>query len=128
LPLHTLVFTTSKGHARCLLDDFSVTFSPSSSTRAACSERRAMRANNPTRMLVAANPMPHSSPLPGTQLEADLISEMIPPDALTLLTKQEATKGNVLTHIGDATHIHLACHGSASIFGEPMSAALSLAH
>ena len=47
---------------------------------------------------------------------------------LDLLVGTDATKENVLAALPSTTHAHLACHGAASIFGQALEAAVSLAH
>lgn len=125
LPLHALSWEEG-GQRRCLLDDFTVVFSPSAFVRSVC-VRRAAVPTDQARGLVIGNPLPQSSPLPGAEFEATLVADALPVPALDLLVGTDATKEEVLARLPGATYVHFACHGSASILGASMEAALYLA-
>ncbi|MXY85184.1 MAG: CHAT domain-containing protein [Chloroflexi bacterium] len=127
LPLHAIGWTSEERDRRCLLDDFDVTFAPSARMRTACVKRAAHRGGQPIRWVGVANPLPNPDPLPGTELEAVLVRKLLPDADTLMLTREEATKQNLLEGLSTGTHIHLACHAGAGLYEPIFSASLSLA-
>jgi CHAT domain-containing protein/tetratricopeptide (TPR) repeat protein len=125
LPLHALAWSEN-GTERCLLDEFTVIFAASALVRAVCL-RRAARATRPRRIVVVGNPLPQRQPLPGAEFEAAMVAQALAAEELDLLVGTAATKEAVVASLPGATHVHLACHGTAAILDRPMNAALSLA-
>jgi CHAT domain-containing protein/tetratricopeptide (TPR) repeat protein len=126
LPLHALAWPEG-GNRRCLLDEFTVVFAPSALVRRVCLQRAA-RASGPRRAVVVGNPLPQTVPLPGAELEAGMVARALAAEELNLLVREAATKDAVVAVLPGATHVHLACHGAASILDRPMNTALSLAN
>jgi CHAT domain-containing protein len=56
-----------------------------------------------------------------------MVAQALAAEELHLLIGTAATKDAVVAALPTATHVHLACHGAASIMDRPMNAALSLA-
>jgi CHAT domain-containing protein len=126
LPLHALAWPEGDNR-RCLLDEFIVVFAPSALVRRVCLQRAA-RASGPRRAVVVGNPLPQTVPLPGAELEAGMVARALAAEELNLLVREAATKDAVVAVLPGATHVHLACHGAASILDRPMNTALSLAN
>jgi CHAT domain-containing protein/tetratricopeptide (TPR) repeat protein len=126
LPLHALAWPEG-GNQRCLLDEFTVVFAPSALVRRVCLQRAA-RGGGPRRAVVVGNPLPQTVPLPGAELEAGMVARALAAEELNLLVREAATKDAVVAALPGATHVHLACHGAASILDRPMNTALSLAN
>jgi CHAT domain-containing protein len=125
LPLHALAWSEN-GSKRCLLDEFTIVFAPSALVRTVC-QQRAAHQRRPRRALVVGNPLPQRLPLPGAEFEAGMTARAFAAEEVDLLVGVAATKDAVLAALPAATHVHLACHGAASILDRPMNAALSLA-
>lgn len=126
IPLHALRWSDDDFSARCLLDQFEILFAPSAFVHEGCKVRAAKRGNSATRLLALGNPLPHGSPLPDAQYEAETIAATVKVRDTVLLTGDQATKGRLLENIGTSSHIHLACHGSSSFTGDSFTAFLSL--
>ena len=127
MPLHAIAWSGASGNQRCLVDVFDVTFAPSAQLQAACRQRAIQRASDPVRFVGIANPLPHPNPLPGAELEIELIQRVQTGDCLTL-KREEATKQRVVEALPSATHVHFACHAGARFFDPQLSAALSLSN
>jgi CHAT domain-containing protein/tetratricopeptide (TPR) repeat protein len=124
IPLHALTWSDD-GRTRCLLDDLEITFAPSALTRSVCQQRSKRRDGLKPMMLAVGNPLPHPNPLPEAQLEAELVCRAFPTDSSSLLVGERATKAAVVAELPKATHVHLACHGTASIMEDALTASLS---
>ena len=127
MPLHAIDWNDAAGNRRCLLEDFDVTFAPSSRLHAACIQRAHQRAGDPVRFVGIANPLPHPSPLESSELEIELIQRLVPTGDCLTLKREEATKQRVVEALPSATHVHLACHAGARFLDPQFSAAVSLA-
>jgi CHAT domain-containing protein len=112
---------------QCLLDEFEVTVAPSATVRAASLRRSDAAGSSPHRLLAVGNPLPNPVPLPGAEYEVALVAAALAAPDTVLMTRREATKSRFVDEVGTASHIHLACHGQSSFFGEPFSAELSFA-
>lgn len=126
MPLHAIAWSDPSGSRRCLIDYFTVTLAPSARLRVACGQRASRLAADPVRFVGIANPLPHPSPLPGAELEIDLVQGVIPTDDCLTLRREQATKQRVIEALPSATHVHFACHAGARFFDPQLSAAISL--
>jgi len=127
LPLHALQWNTGGG-SQCLLDEMEVVYAPSALSRRVCRKRAAERDDRPRRVLAVGNPLPQKPPLPGAEREARMVAELFDPAEAELLVGTAATKTAILAALPTATHVHLACHGSASWPEDILSAHLLAAH
>lgn len=125
LPLWALSWT--KGDAfRCLLDDFDVAVVPSAQLLIACRARDAKWRQQPSRTLLAVGDTSSDHPLEGARREVLDLAARWSGETMTLIG-DEATKSNVLSLWRRADFVHLACHGSTSIFSEHFDAEVLLA-
>ncbi|MCY3881319.1 MAG: CHAT domain-containing protein [Chloroflexi bacterium] len=125
MPLHAIPWSDAEGSRKALIDDFDVRFAASARLQLACTQR-AHKYGNAVRFLGVANPLPHSSPLDGADLEVELIESFLPAGNHLVLEGEQATKRRVLDALPSATHVHFACHGGGRFFDPLLSAALSL--
>src|SRR5205823_369274 len=109
-------------------DFFDVAYMPSARVGEICRRKADQRGDAFSRLLVVGNPLPHPQPLEFAEREGELVASIVPADTTTLLTGEDATKDAVLHELPGASHIHLACHGQASILDVTLTASLSLAH
>lgn len=126
MPVHAIAWSDASGNRRCLVDDFAVTFAPSAQLQVACKQRSSQRARHPIRFVGIANPLPHPSPLPGAELEMELVQGLVPTGERLTLKGEEATKQRVMEAMPSATHVHFACHARSRFFDPQFSAAISL--
>ena len=126
MPLHAIAWSDAAGNRRSLIDDFDVTFAPSARLQLACMQRASRRDGGPIRFVGIANPLPHSNPLEGAELEIGLVEGLVPTGESLVLKREEATKERVLDVLPSATHVHFACHGGGGFLDSLLSAALSL--
>ncbi len=126
MPLHAIAWRDPAGSQRCLIDDFDVTFAPSARLQLACMQRASRQDSDPIRFVGIANPLPHSRPLNGAELEIELVEALVPAAQSLVLKGAEATKERVLEVLPPATHVHFACHGGGGLLDPLLSAALSL--
>lgn len=126
VPLATLVWDDDGQH-RCLLDTFDVLHAPSAFVTQICRQHADATEGSPARLLAVGNPLPQQVPLPGAEMEAGMVASTFPADHCDVLIGPGATKSAVLDRFRRATHIHLACHGSAAFFDEVLSACIWLA-
>ena len=127
MPLHAITWSGTASNPRSLLDSFDVRFAPSARLQLACIQRASMRDGDPIRFVGIANPLPHSDPLEGAELEIELVRRFVPTGDLSILRGEAATKERVLEALPSATHVHFACHGGGRLFDPLFSAGLSLA-
>ena len=126
MPLHGIAWSDATGNQRSLIDDFDVTFAPSARLQLSCMQRASRRDSDPVRFVGIANPLPHSTPLEGAELEIGLVEGLMPTGDSLVLKGEEATKERVLEVLPSATHAHFACHGGGGFLDPLLSAALSL--
>ncbi len=126
MPLHAIPWSDAAGSQRTLIDDYDVTFAPSARLQLACMQRASRRVGDPIRFVGIANPLPHSNPLEGAELEIGLVEGLVPAGESLVLRREEATKERVLDVLPSATHVHFACHGGGGFLDSLLSAALSL--
>jgi CHAT domain-containing protein len=125
LPLHAIAWEESDGS--CLIDEFDVAFVPSAYAWDVC-RTRAEANDGLDNLLAVGNPLPARIPLPHAELEASLISQLLPAKRATCLVAQHATKDAVVEQMPLASHIHVACHGHAAGDPESFDTALLLAN
>jgi CHAT domain-containing protein len=126
LPLHAIQWTDERG-PHCLLDDLIVVFSPSAALRGVALARSADRLRI-ERAVVVGNPLPQSNPLDGAEDEARAVAAKLPVDYVDVIIGTDAPKDRVKAALPHSEYVHLACHGSASVFGRSMQAALYFAN
>jgi len=126
MPMHAIAWNDASGNRRCLVDDFAVTLAPSAQLQVACRQRASQRADDLVRLVGVANPLPHPNPLPGAELEIELVKGLVSTGECLTLKGDEATKQRVMEALPSATHVHFACHAHARFFDPQLSAAISL--
>ena len=126
-PLHAIAWSDAAGSWKMLIDDFDIKFTYSARLMIACKQRSLLRVTDVTRFIGVANPLPHSRPLPGAKFETEIVRRLVAVDDATILYGEQATKEEVMDALPFATYVHLACHAGAQFFGQPWSAAVSLA-
>lgn len=110
IPLHAIPIPDSD---RVLDDIGEIHFSPSAAVFAACRKR----ASKPRQqhLVGIADPETSLPPLPGSRAELAAIQEQFEPDIPATCTYgSEATRTWLLEHVGEATYLHLACHGASA--------------
>jgi CHAT domain-containing protein/tetratricopeptide (TPR) repeat protein len=127
LPIHALTWREG-GREACLLDFFDIAYAPSARVAEVCRRRAAERGGKFGRLLVVGNPLPHPQPLEYAERESELVADIASADSTTRLIGVEATKAALLREVPGTSHIHLACHGQASIMDITLTASLSLAN
>lgn len=125
VPLHALGWERD-GHRQCLIDQFDIAVVPSALAREVCRSRASERSGD-VRLLTVGNPLPHPKPLPYAAAEAAMVAETLPATEVTILIGTDATKGNVIDALSQASHIHLACHGAAASTAELLDSGLYFA-
>lgn len=124
LPLHAVAWTDDDQSARTLIDGFVVAYAPSAYARVACQRRAQDRDGRPRTLLAVGNPLPNDDPLGGAEAEATVIADLLPAEHRTVLLTTQATKDAVVAALPAASHVHLACHGSAALTTDAMRSAL----
>lgn len=134
LPLHAASYRRGEKEC-CLLDEFDVTYAPSS--RVLDAARRACRAQEAQedrvlKLVGVGNPLPtQSMPLVFAQAELEEVAACFEKSD-TFFEKsdtfygEDATKRALLEAATGATHVHLSCHGSFDS-SEPLNSGLELA-
>ena len=125
LPLHAIAWKEPTRGQRCLIDDFVVSYAPSARLYISCLQRASRHVPSQFHFVGVANPLPHSDPLPGAELELDLVEQLLPQGDTTLLKRHEATKKSVVRALESATHVHLACHAGAQFYDSLFAASFS---
>jgi CHAT domain-containing protein/tetratricopeptide (TPR) repeat protein len=126
MPLHAFGWTGSDGRPRCLLDVAAVAYAPSALLRSVSLGRADGHTGFP-RLVAVGNPLPQDDPLPASALEARAVAASVPAAETDVLVEEAATKGAVLAALDHASHLHLACHGSAVRDVERLDGGLSFA-
>jgi len=114
LPLHAASFDS-----RCLMDDFVVSYAPSLRPLAV-GQRDANSHTGEPRFLLVANPT-----LRGAEAEVAEIERLMNERLHVSIQGEQVTRERVLDAIGDATHLHFACHGSFNP-RDPLASCLEL--
>jgi CHAT domain-containing protein/tetratricopeptide (TPR) repeat protein len=109
-PIHAAPWDDD-GERRCLIDDLNVRYAPSA-TVCSAARRRAAQPRGTSRLLALADP---TTDLSAAKAEADEISRHFASDCRAVAVNGAADRAFLEAHVGDATHLHLACHGEASL-------------
>jgi CHAT domain-containing protein len=130
VPLHAATLPagaapTRPGH-RHAFDALTLIYAPSA--RAFAAARAAATSwSTGNRLLAVADPAPvAAAPLPGAQVETDLVAAHFGTDA-RILRAGEATRKQVLSSLAEADVHHFACHGVAEP-ADPLNSLLLMAH
>jgi CHAT domain-containing protein/tetratricopeptide (TPR) repeat protein len=124
IPLHAAAWEES-GQEKCLMDDFLITYAPSSVVLAVAITRVHRLREKELRVVAVGNPQPATDPLPGAEAEVAWIQHVHGNNATTGV-RATATTAFLRRHIGAATHVHLACHGRGDLI-DPDRSSLALA-
>ncbi|MEU8265311.1 CHAT domain-containing protein [Micromonospora sp. NPDC048999] len=119
LPVH------AAGHhhtSNTVLDRVISSYTPT--LRALVDARTREVSTHPAKILVIALPhAPGRRPLPGAEVERDLLASRFTPQTRTVLTGPDATRHNVLTHLHGHHWLHASCHGTQNL-AEPATGGL----
>lgn len=110
-PLHASSWKTGEG-SRCLLDRLVVRYSPSALIAGIAAERASGRQVLPPSLLGLADPR---GDLRAARAELKAIAARFDRDRSALARGPEATVAFLRHHLAGATHLHLACHATASV-------------
>jgi CHAT domain-containing protein/tetratricopeptide (TPR) repeat protein len=114
LPLHA-----ARYGGRYFLDELTIQYAPSARSLAVAQKQVAERTGKPL-LLAVANPT-----LRGAEAEVGAIEQLLPKPSRKILRGTDATRERVLARMGDATHLHFACHGLFDA-REPLDSCLEL--
>jgi CHAT domain-containing protein len=121
-PLGAARWEIDGGGQRCLLDDFEIAYAPSATAAALCHERRDRAAEEQPQLVALGNP---SGDLPAALEEVNEIARGFPGPAEVAI-EAEADGDFLRSFAAGASHLHLACHGSAAALA-PEDAGIELA-
>jgi CHAT domain-containing protein len=125
LPLHAASYQHGPG-IRCLLSDYTVTYTPSA--RVLSSARSALAAQEKRTLALAGVACSAGvGTLEFAEAELRAIAAWFPPDGSRVFTEAQATRPNLLAAAAGATHIHFACHGLFDAVS-PADSGLLLSH
>ena len=119
-PLHAASWKEG-GSERCLIDQVEVRYAPSAVVGASCLERSRDREAARLRLVALADP---DGSLPAAAPEVEAIASGYPRDRVVWEKGAEASWSFLRAHAREATHIHVAGHGSAGFWGAGESALL----
>ena len=122
LPLQALPWDQAQ---TCMLDHFDCIVAPSAAVRAMCRARVPLASEG--HALIVGNPLPQTVPLDGAEQEARAVAAEVTISDVRLLVGKDADKDSVVAQMPGAHLVHLACHASASILDQSITAALVLA-
>jgi CHAT domain-containing protein/tetratricopeptide (TPR) repeat protein len=122
LPLHAAWRPLDGGRAY-FLDDYTVSYCPSSYVRAIASRRARETSENARSLLAVVNP---TVDLPFTEFEGESVAAAFEPIASKTLTGAAATLKAVAKHCSGRAYLHFACHGQHS-WRDPLDSRLLLA-
>jgi CHAT domain-containing protein/tetratricopeptide (TPR) repeat protein len=111
-PLHACGYFRD-GERRSLLDDFTVSYAPSSRLLGNCREALDLLPQSPPSLLAVGNPLPlppHFQSLAFARAEAEQVSTLFAERA-ALLLEEQATSEAVEAGMNGARYLHFACHG-----------------
>jgi CHAT domain-containing protein/tetratricopeptide (TPR) repeat protein len=117
-PLHAAPWQEDSSD-RCLIDAVEVRYAASAALAATCLERTRERADATLRLLALANP---DGTLEAAIPEVEAIVSCFPADGTLWTSGSEARWAFLRAHAGEASHIHLACHAGAGIWGKGVNA------
>lgn len=124
LPLHAAPWPGGNGEQVCLLDLRPVAYAPSAFMLGQA-RQRTDAASGATPVLIGIGDPSGPVPLPGARAEMSEIAVLFT-GRVEIRYGPDATKEFLLSALGSATHLHLACHGSARL-GYPLESTLHLA-
>jgi CHAT domain-containing protein/tetratricopeptide (TPR) repeat protein len=111
IPLHAIPL--SDGNGQVLDDAGEMYLAPSAGVFAACRKRTS--APRTEHLLGVADPQDATRSLPGSRAELSAIRALFAKHgATTCAFGSEATRSWLLQHVGQASHLHLACHGASA--------------
>lgn len=111
-PLHAAEYLVD-GRARCFMDEFTVTYTPSARALGSCRDTLAAAPEQPRTLCGVGNPMPLPEgvrPLNYARPEVEEIAPLFG-EAATLLYERQATWDALDKQLGQTAYLHLACHG-----------------
>jgi CHAT domain-containing protein len=111
-PLHAAEYMVD-GQMRRFIDDFTVTYTPSTRAMGSCQEGLAIVADQSPTLFGVGNPLPlpkNAKPLEYARPEVEEIAPLFG-EASTVLYEQEATREALNVHLGQTKYLHLSCHG-----------------
>lgn len=117
-PLHAAPWQVGAAD-RCLIDYVDVRYSASAALTATCLQRSREEVSAEPRLVALANP---DGTLAAAIPEVEAIAARFSPERSLCRSESEATWTLLRDHASEATHLHLACHAGAGIWGEGMSA------
>lgn len=122
LPVHA-AWHTAKGERRYLADEFEVRYAPSAyaldTARHAAGDGRSR-----TALVAGVSRSERFGDLPSVDDEVELVGRLLGAEPLV---DSQATRAEIVRHAGDATYVHLACHGAFGWGADPLESALYLA-
>jgi CHAT domain-containing protein/tetratricopeptide (TPR) repeat protein len=118
-PLHAAAWQ-DEGCERRLIDDFEIRYSPSAVLGATCLRRSRERTGAP-RLLALADP---DGTLTAAKPEVEAIASGFPSNSNQWKSGAEASWTFLRSNAAEATHIHIAGHASARMWGERETAIL----
>lgn len=113
LPLHAATILGRDGRALSFMDEFTISYAPSSQVLAECQAIAAQIASQSPTALVVGNPQPlppGTNSLKYARIEAELVAALFGSQATTL-TEEKAARDAILAHLQEKTFLHFACHG-----------------
>lgn len=112
VPVHATQWIDGSS-ATSLIDQYDVTFLPSSAVVARCAQMAVLR--RPDVALVAlGNSEPVLAPLDGAVAEIEAITDLVGPNRVKRALGSAAQLSFLEQHVAGATHLHVACHSAAS--------------
>jgi CHAT domain-containing protein/tetratricopeptide (TPR) repeat protein len=117
-PLHAAPWEDG-GFERCLIDEVDVRYVPSAVVGASCLERSRERKAGAPRLVALADP---DGSLAAAVPEVEVIASGFPNDRRLWKRGREASWSFMRAHTREATHLHVAGHGSAGVWGAGDSA------
>lgn len=109
-PLHAATWEEN-GDKRSLLDSLCIRYEPSA-TVCAIARTRASRPTDSPRLVLLADP---ESNLSAAEAEGDEIARHFAPGRVVPAVGPDADRAFLVEHAQLATHLHLSCHGGASL-------------
>lgn len=112
-PLHAAPWIEGNS-LRCLMDQVAVRYAPSAAVEASCLERSRERDGSGLQLVALADP---DRTLTAAVPEVEAIASGFPRDRARWKSGREASWAYLRTQAREATHLHIAGHGSAGFWG-----------